>query len=148
MPDSMKIDPLSSLRTPSVRRTDSARSGRAGGFAQVLSEETVVPSSVSGSGAIAAVDALFALQEVPDPTERRRQARRRGEELLDRLDELRLGLLNGWLPRGQIERLAELARTRRERSDDPRLNEILAEIELRALVELAKLEAAGGSAAP
>lgn len=40
----------------------------------------------------------------------------------------------------RLEALAQLIRAKREQVDDPRLDEILGEIELRAAVELAKLD--------
>ena len=60
--------------------------------------------------------------------------------LLDELDQLRLDLLTGTLPRARLERLAALSAAQRERIDDPRLAQIIEEIELRVAVELAKLD--------
>jgi hypothetical protein len=59
--------------------------------------------------------------------------------MLDELEQIRLGLLLGAIPRAKLEQLAQLVRARREQVDDPRLMAILDEIELRAAVELAKL---------
>jgi hypothetical protein len=59
--------------------------------------------------------------------------------LLDRLDELRLGLLGGRLSMAALERLTLLVAENRGKVDDPRLTQILDEIEVRAAVELAKL---------
>ncbi|MFQ6017280.1 MAG: flagellar assembly protein FliX [Kiloniellaceae bacterium] len=135
----MKVDRISSIGTAAPRRNERNKASGAGAFSKALSGEPPAASSVSGGGAIGPVDALLALQEVPDAPRGRRQARRRGEDLLDRLDELRLGLLAGSLPRATIERLAALAAAERDRVDDPRLAEILDDIEVRAAVELAKL---------
>lgn len=52
-------------------------------------------------------------------------ARQRAEDILDRLDELRHGLLMGALSRRQIENLARLIRLKRESISDPRLVDIL-----------------------
>ena len=49
------------------------------------------------------------------------------------------GLLLGTIPMSKLEQLAQLIRAKREQIDDPKLLEILDEIELRAAVELAKL---------
>jgi hypothetical protein len=86
------------------------------------------------------VDGLFALQEVADELSGRRRAAARGSALLDRLDELRLGLLSGTLPRAQLEALRQLAREHGPTADDPKLAAILSDIELRVAVELAKLD--------
>jgi hypothetical protein len=82
---------------------------------------------------------LIAVQEVSAYAGGRTAARQRGEEMLDKLDELRLGLLAGGLPAATVERLADLAAAERGDVNDPRLAEILDEIEVRAAVELAKL---------
>jgi len=102
-------------------------------------EETSTARSV-GIGASPAVDSLLALQEVPEDPGRRRRAMKRGQELLDRLDEIRIALLSGRLPQDQLQKLAESLKTRKESVGDPKLAQILDEIEIRAAVELAKLE--------
>ena len=85
----------------------------------------------------------MALQDIGGPLERRRRATARGGRLLDALDELKIGLLDGSLPRQAVERLARDAREQRMLTDDPGLDAILGEIETRAAVELAKLEVNG-----
>ena len=80
------------------------------------------------------------LQEEVAIAERRRRAVKRGSQLLDHLDELRRSLLVGGNPG------ASLAALRAELADepgliaDPELQSALADIELRAAVEIAKLE--------
>jgi len=68
------------------------------------------------------------------------QPRRRAEDMLDRLEELRLGLLAGEIPREKLESLERLVQEQRGAVSDPRLSDLLDEIELRARVELAKLD--------
>lgn len=93
-------------------------------------------------GAAAGLGAMLAVQAVDEPVERRRRAVRRGHTLLDRLEELRLGLLEGAVPMASLQRLRmELAGG--DPTDDPALRAVLEGIELRAAVELAKLEAGG-----
>ncbi len=60
--------------------------------------------------------------------------------MLDKLDALRQGLLRGAMSRGDLMDLAKLVRARQEVGADPELRAILGDIELRAAVELAKLE--------
>ena len=60
--------------------------------------------------------------------------------MLDRLDDIRIALLTGSLPRAQLESLRHLAREQIAPEDDPQLAAILDEIELRVAVELAKLD--------
>ena len=93
------------------------------------------PGGVAGAG----LAGLLAVQAVGEPVERRRRAVRRGHDLLERLEELRLGLLDGSVPLASLRRL-RLDLVRSEPVDEPVLREVLAAIELRAAVELAKLE--------
>lgn len=130
--------------TPPVRRTTARRDEKTdatgdGEFASALSGEqpatpTAAPPSLNG------VDALLVLQELPDALTGRRRALQRGHTLLDRLEEIRIALLSGVLPRERIEDLARMARTVRESVDDPVLAQVLDEIDLRVAVELAKLD--------
>ena len=138
----MKIDRVSTARSAPPRRSERARSAGPGAFSRILTAEAGT-AAVSGTGAAAPVDALLALQEVPDALTGRRQAQRRGEDLLDQLEELRLALVFGRLSPATIERLTALAASQRERVEDPRLADILNEIEVRAAVELAKLGRSG-----
>ena len=119
------------------------RKGGGGGFSDHLDSGTVAagPAAVTGPAAKGAVDALLSVQEGPDPTSERARglARAHAEDLLDRLEGVRLGILAGTFPKEKLVELAQRLRAHRQRSDDPRLNEIIDEIELRAEVEIAKL---------
>jgi hypothetical protein len=89
---------------------------------------------------VAGLDAMLALQGVEDPLSRRRKALRRGHKLLDTLDGLRLAVLDGTVSLGHLSRLSLLVAEAREDVDDPALESALAEIDVRAAVELAKLQ--------
>ena len=136
----MKIEkpgPATSASAP--RRSGTSTQARPGEFARFL-DQAGGPSAVSGGTPIGSVDALIAAQSVEaTDAEAKRQARQRGDDILDKLDELRHGLLMGTLSRGQLVQLKTLVRSRRATLADPKLNEVLDEIELRAEVELAKL---------
>ncbi len=95
-------------------------------------------TSVRASGSIGSLDAILALQEVEDATAGRKKAMRRGFRMLDLLDEIKLGLLAGRLPKSHLERLVAVVTDAVPDSDDPKLSHVLSEIELRARVELAK----------
>jgi hypothetical protein len=60
--------------------------------------------------------------------------------LLVRLDEIRLGLLTDGIPRQALQALALELRRSREGVSDARIAAVLDEIELRAMVELAKYD--------
>ena len=115
----------------------------AGAFGLQGAADAPVAAGVTGAGPalpLTSLDALVALQAPPDALERRRRGLRRGRELLDRLDEVRLALLDGELPAGTLRHLQANIGAARETTDDPGLDDILREVELRAAVELAKLE--------
>lgn len=96
-------------------------------------------SVVGGPIGVGDVASLLALQAIPpqDPRERRRKAVRRGFDLLDVLEGVKLDLLGGGVPVERLERLVDLL-GRHEPSGDPGLDDLVADIELRARVELAK----------
>ncbi len=96
----------------------------------------VAPQALSG------IDALLGLQEVDDVTERKARAKKRATGLLDQLDDIRNCLLMGEMPPHQLNALRNCIAQEKIGVDDPRLAGLLEEIDLRAEVELAKLEAA------
>lgn len=88
------------------------------------------------------IAALLSLQGQEDVTERRRRATKRSNALLDQLDGIRISILGGGVSRDQVAALSSTLREYRDQVDDPGLNAILDDVELRAEVELAKLERA------
>ncbi len=84
------------------------------------------------------IEALLALQSVEDATERRKRSVARGRNALDTLDDLKLSLLSGALDGATVSRLRAAAADLKLSSGDPGLDAVLAEIELRVEVELAK----------
>ncbi len=139
----MKISNLGPTKattsTSRKRKTDAAGESD---FADELRESgSATPAAGAvDSAPVGTVESILAVQEVPDATEERSRAlaREYGDKVLDRLEAIRRDILLGAIPK---EKLAELAHTLRAQSgkiDDPRLNAILDEIELRAKVEIAK----------
>ncbi len=90
-------------------------------------------------GAAADLGVMLAVQAVDEPAERRRRAVRRGHSLLDCLEELRLGLLDGSVPVASLARL-RMVLAGGDLAAEPALRATLVAIELRAAVEIAKLE--------
>lgn len=135
----MNVDPLSRLRAGALRRTDKRATSGASGFAEALGGEAR-PGAVSGSAPLGSVDSLLALQAVGERPDGSAQARERAEDLLDRLDEIRIGLLVGSIPLAELEKLSAAVQRKRAHVEDPRLSELLDEIDLRARVEIAKLD--------
>jgi N-acetylglucosamine kinase-like BadF-type ATPase len=115
---------------------------RSGGPAPTAVGETGGAVGPAGPGA---VEAVFALQEAPDATDehQRKQAKAHGDDLLDQLEAVRRWILAGAVPKDKLAELARQLRAQRRRTDDPRLEAIIDEIELRAEVEIAKLTRGG-----
>ena len=98
------------------------------------------PGAAAGAATLATLDAILALQsDEEEPGSRRRRSARRGQNLLDGLDRLKASLLSGRVSARELAGIARDLRTGRETSGDPGLDGVVAEIELRASVELAKL---------
>ena len=89
---------------------------------------------------LSGIESMLILQSVEDPLSKRRRAMRRARRLLDVLDDIKMALLDRLPSPAELSRLSSLVRDQREQVDDPALEAILAEIELRAAVEMAKFE--------
>jgi hypothetical protein len=103
-------------------------------------------SSVSATRSVMGVEALLALQDVGGPLERKRKAVRRASRILDVLDDIKIGLLEGELSGAELHRLSRAIHDERAHTEDPALEAVLDDIELRAAVEMAKLEQASHAA--
>lgn len=116
------------------------RSAPASGFS-VPTEETPPQAATPAAmlRTIGGIDALIALQSEEEPAGRKRRAIKRGRAALDALDELKHGMLAGTLNPSTLQRLKSVATELKGASGEPRLDAVLAEIELRVEVEIAKL---------
>jgi hypothetical protein len=123
-----------------VRRSERANRTDSKGFSTEDLGETKSTTGLTGGGPIAAVETILALQGIEDTTDQRSRGVAHADELLKLLDEVRDGLLAGGIPRRTLARMAHAIAKRRENFADEKLQGILDEIELRARVELAKLE--------
>jgi hypothetical protein len=116
-----------------IRRTSSS------GFS--LPDDAAATSETRASvapKASANIDALLAMQGIEDPVEKRKRSVQRGKGALDVLDDLKIGLLSGNFDASTVSRLRDAAANLKSSSGDPGLDAVLAEIELRVEVELAK----------
>jgi hypothetical protein len=107
--------------------------GASGGAERAAASQAVAPAG--------SMDGLLALQAAGDSLERRKRAMRRGRNILDTLDQLKIALLSGRVSASQLDILKGQIQQRADATEDPGLAEVLAHIELRAEVELAKLNA-------
>ncbi len=103
--------------------------------------ETASAQGAAGAGVVTGMSAVLAAQDVGDATDGRSKGLmlQRGKFLLDMLDELRLDVLGGRVPKDKLICLAQNLREKRPHCEDEALNELIGDIEMRAEVELAKL---------
>ena len=134
----MEIKGPGRIETGAIRRKPAASAG-SGNFTVSDTAKTHA-HIVAGPGPIAALDSILALQDMGEPTDGRSKGLRHGEQLLEILDSVRDGLLAGGIPRATLNRLAVAVTRRHDVFADPKLQDVLDQIELRAHVELAKLE--------
>jgi hypothetical protein len=131
---------------PPADRSRATRRTAAGGtaFGQCLAE-AVAADGASAPEQASASGALFSIQQVDTATDQRSRGRaiRHADILLDQLSDLQADLLAGAVPAGRLQALTNMLRAEREGVDDPRLSDLIDEIELRAEVELAKFGNAG-----
>lgn len=86
------------------------------------------------------VSGIFALQELSNDEFSRKRLITQGHDILDQLERLRVQMLAGTLSRETLHQIQTLITLRRDQEGDPHLLALLGEIELRAQVELAKIE--------
>ena len=125
--------------TAHAREAQAPRRAASGAFRLDESDGAKPQNNVASLRTVGGIDTLVALQGVEDFTERRRRAVAKGRHSLDALDELKLGLLAGTLDSSALNRLKALAGELKVSSGDARLDGVLAEIDLRLEVEIAKL---------
>ena len=116
-----------------------ARRAASGGFSVADAAPARTSAPAAALRTVGGIDALVALQGVDDATERRSRGLKRGRIALDALDTLKIGLLSGNLDQSMLLRLKASAADLKDASGDPGLDGVLAEIELRVAVEIAKL---------
>lgn len=137
-----KIGGPGSIKPGAPKRSSGAGATGDTSFASLLKPAEKATGQVSQAAPVAALDAMLAVQAVDEQggnRKNRQRAFQRGSGLLDRLDEIRHGLLEGRMPAARLQALAQQLRSEKLQVEDPRQAEILAEIELRCAVELAKL---------
>jgi hypothetical protein len=146
----MEIKGTGSVGSTSIRRVARGTSSTTDSVFKPLtteSEDQPRAQTITGPGPIAAVETILTLQGFDDAGDGRSKGLAYGQTLLDMLDQVRDGLLAGAIPRTTLSRLAAAVSKKQEGFVDPKLQNVLDEIDLRARVELAKLEQAEAKAA-
>lgn len=117
-------------------------------FSQLLSlsdSESAAPVGQMSDVAATSMPNLLALQEVSEEEQRRKKLAEKGEDLLDSLETLRLQILVGAVPPNVLRQLSHQLAMEKQQVNDPKLMALIDDIELRAAVELAKLEMAAAA---
>ena len=130
-----RIGSSKSVRRSSGGGTDSNQS-----FAVESGASSRDAAAVGAPASLTAVDGLLALQEVDDCTQGKKKAVKRAGDILDQLEDIRVGLIMGSVPLTKLNNLIKMVENRRDGFADPALSELIDEIELRARVEIAKLQ--------
>lgn len=138
----MKVNGYGIIKPNALRR-------RAGGsdatsFSDALSsaqsESVFSASETSEAAPAASLSSLLALQEISEEERKRERMLKHGKTMLDTLENLRQRLLIGEIPPHMLSELEHSLAAQKENLSDPRLLELIEDIELRVAVELAKLE--------
>ena len=135
--------------TQKTQKTDKAKKGgkakgTQGSFGDFIAS---APQQAAQTGAIqniVAVDALLAVQGAESATERgaRKRMKARAHTILNELDAIKTKMLQGSLTVGDMVNVADVVASHREKITDPHLSGVMDEIDLRAQVELAKMQMA------
>jgi len=133
-----KIDGIGGVRTSQpIKRASKSGASSGASFAKQL-DESEDTAATSGIASAANISGILGLQEVDDALSHAAKGKLRAEDILDRLEDLRLELLSGGVSKEKLLHLSRIVNARRGEIKDPRLAEILDAIDLRAQVELAK----------
>lgn len=140
---SMKVTKTDGAKGASSTGKAKKSSGNDGGFANALREATGAGETeqAHATGGVGAVTSIFAVEQAADATDHKSRGlmMNYGNDLLDRLEQIRLAVLSGSISKDRLQDLARRLRERKMSSDDPKLNDLVDEIELRVEVEIAKL---------
>lgn len=134
----MKVTGPGPSSAVSAAKRKSSVSGGSGAFTLDVAQSASSAVATSSTAALQSVDAILALQSVGDFTEAKKRATSRAHNLLDVLDELKIALLDGGLPKTKLVALMNLLQDQRDDTNDASLEAVLDEVEVRAAVELAK----------
>lgn len=143
----MKIDrSRQSSGTSGTSKTSKKSASGTEGFQEFIgsASETHSAAGTAAPQSMTSVNSLLAVQSAEDPTERAARNKRtvRATLVLDELEHLHMAVLNNTISMEHMMRLADTVSSHKDKIQDPKLNELLEEIDLRAQVELAKMRKA------
>jgi hypothetical protein len=138
----MKITETRTVSRASTKKVGKTKAKQGPAFASHLKDVKDEPeglTQVNEVSGVTAVGSILAAQEIDDDgLKSRQQLRKYGEDILERLDEIKQNLLIGGMSRDILANLAQTLRMKKSATNDPGLISIINDIELRAAVELAK----------
>ena len=135
----MKVDQTRRSSVSKVKTSRGAAAVQDGHFNNLLTSEQKV-DVIASTNRISAMDSIVSVQEVSDDDGGDSGTKKRAHQILDRLEDVRMGLLLGQISKSDLMALSEILKAARETAVDPNLLELLDDIELRAKIELAKLD--------
>ncbi len=138
----MKVSKTGTAKGPDAAKKTKKSSSEDGAFAETLRGVSggEATEHAQATGSVGSVDSILAVQQTADATDHRSRGLMMdyGNDLLDRLEQIRVAVLAGTISKDRLQDLARRLRERKSKSDDPKLNDLIAEIELRVEVEIAK----------
>jgi hypothetical protein len=139
----IKITSVTTSATDRLKRKKAGKKDDDSGFSSLLGlaeDEAATTTRTAAASPVQHMSSLLSMQEVSDEDYYRRQAVQQAGFTLDELEKLRDALLSGAVPVSLLRRIETMIARQRPLIQDPVLTELLDHIELRAAVELAKLE--------
>jgi hypothetical protein len=110
-----------------------------GVFGAILAEKIGSIEPVNSVQSVGGIDSILAAQQVGDEEIERTRAMKHGKDMLDEMDKLRTSIVLGRVSSDSLRRISENIKKQKNFVPDPKLQNILEDIEIRAAVELAKL---------
>ena len=135
----MKVDQARRSNVSNTKRSKSTIKSGEMPFTAVLDGE-IKTERPSPSVKVATLDAIVPVDSATVEEQHKNLAKGRAVFILDRLEDIRQGLLLGAISQSGLQELARTIREARGETLDPKMSDILDDIELRAKIELAKLE--------
>ena len=135
----MKVDQARRSNVSNTKRSKSTIKSGEMAFTAVLDGE-IKTEHPSPSVKVASLDAIVPIDSAAVEEQHKNIAKGRAVFILDRLEDIRQGLLLGAISQSGLQELARTIREARGETLDPKMSDILDDIELRAKIELAKLE--------
>jgi len=135
----MKVDQARRSNVSNTKRSKSTIKSGEMAFTAVLDGE-IKTERPSPNVKVATLDAIVPIDSATVEEQHKNLAKGRAVFILDRLEDIRQGLLLGAVSQSGLQELARTIREARGETLDPKMSDILDDIELRAKIELAKLE--------